>query len=36
MSKAFRRASKFASFSEKHFEPYFSEPLTMDDPAVGS
>ena len=33
VSKAFRRVSKFASFSEKHFERYFREPLTMDDPA---
>jgi hypothetical protein len=24
---------KFADFSEKHFERYFSEPLTLDDPA---
>jgi len=33
VSKAFRRASDFADFSEEHFDRFFDEPMTLDDPA---
>jgi len=32
VSKAFRRASDFADFSEEHFDRFFNEPMTIDDP----
>jgi len=33
VSKAFRRASDFADYSEEHFDRFFNEPMTIDDPA---
>ena len=33
VSKAFRRASDFADYSEEHFDRVFNEPMTIDDPA---
>jgi len=33
ITKASRRASVFADYSEEHFDRFFNEPMTMDDPA---